>query len=332
MTDGMAAFRDALEGVGTVIVTTHVNPDGDAVGSVLGMRTILERTGRKVEIVLSDPVPPKYRFLIDHPIRTIGDPELDGLAGDGSVGMVIYIDASEQKRIGNVLDWLSGWVDERVVTVNIDHHISNDAFGDIVIIDPDRSSAAELVLEAADVLGVELSAAAADQLFAGVLTDTGCFQYSNTNVESLEAAGALVRAGASPSVVADRIYHQRTLYFYRLLGHLLGTMEVVHEGRTCVMKLTTEAARSLWPEGEMDTEGIVDYTVKIEKIEVGIFLRETGDGTCRASLRSRGDVNVQEVTAPLGGGGHAAAAGCTLAGSLDETAAVLLSEVEKHLG
>ena len=231
-----------------------------------------------------------------------------------------------------MLEWIERWIDERTIVVNIDHHISNNGFGDITIIDPERSSSAELVLEAASALGVELTPSIADQLFAGVLTDTGCFQYSNTNAASLISAGGLVEAGASPALVADRIYHQRTLFFYRLLGHLLGAMEVHQHGRTCVMMLTSERARVLWPDGEMDTEGIVDFTIQVEDVEVGIFLRETSSDTCRASLRSRGAVDVQKVTEPLGGGGHTSAAGCTLQGTLEEARDRLLAEVEKQLG
>jgi phosphoesterase RecJ-like protein len=200
-----------------------------------------------------------------------------------------------------------------------------------VIIDPTRSSAAELVLEIAESLDVDLTPQVADQLFAGVLTDTGCFQYSNTNVDSLRAAGNLVEAGATPSRVADRIYHQRALYFYRLLGHLLGTMELHHGERICVMTLPAGNAKALWPEGEMDTEGIVDYTIQVADVEVGIFLRETTPDTCRASLRSRGGVNVQKIAESLGGGGHAGAAGCTLKGTLEETRERLLAIVEKRL-
>ena len=331
MIEGLAEFRDALKGVERVLLTTHVNPDGDAVGSVLGMRSVLEQLGKTVEIVVSDSIPSKYRFLIDRPVRILGDSELEEMVKKEKFGMVVYLDASEQERIGQVADWFDRWIDESVVIVNIDHHISNNAFGDIVILDPERSSSAELVMEAASALGVELKPQAANQLFAGVLTDTGCFQYSNTNVMSLMSAGAMVESGASPAMVADRIYHQRSLYFYRLLGHLLGTMELHHQGRTCMMMLPSGNAKALWPDGEMDTEGIVDYTVQLEDVEVGIFLRETSGDTCRASLRSRGNVNVQKVTESLGGGGHASAAGCTLNGTLSTARDTLLAEVEKHL-
>ncbi len=331
MTDSITEFRAALDRVEQIIVTTHVNPDGDAVGSVLGMRSILEQLGRQAEVVLNDPIPPKYRFLIDRPVRLVGDPGLDELLKDNSSLMIVCLDVSERERIGSVLDWYENGAGTDPVIVNIDHHISNDGFGDIVIIDSERSSAAELVLEIADSLGVELTSQAADQLYAGVLTDTGCFQYSNTNVASLRAAGDLVEAGAVPSRVADRIYHRRSLYFYRLLGFLLRSMELHLEDRVCVMSLPAENAQALWPGGEMDTEGIVDYTIQMADVAVGIFIREADAGTCRASLRSRGGVNVQEVTEPLGGGGHASAAGCTLEGTLEETRARLLAEVEKHL-
>lgn len=331
MNDGFTAFREALESVERVLITTHVNPDGDAVGSSLGLRAILEAAGKRAEVVMSDPVPVKYRFMMDRPVLSVDDPSLAGLPEGERFQMAVLLDASERKRAGRVLDMFDKWLVDDAIEVNIDHHVGNNEFSDINIVDPERASSAELVLDIARELDVTLSTDAANQLFAGILTDTGRFHYSNTNTGSLNAAGELVNAGADPQFVATRIYFERSLYFYRLLGHLLGTMEMHHDGRTCVMSMSSETVSSLWPDGLVDTEGIVDFTIQIRDVDVGIFIRQTGENSYRASLRSRGDVNVRQVAEAFGGGGHENAAGCPLTGSLEEVTSQLLTELEKWL-
>lgn len=331
MIEALDSLKNALEKVNRILIITHVNPDGDAVGSSVALRGILEVLGKSVEIVMSDEIPSKYQFLVDRPVWDARDPEFAQLASRQLFQMVIFLDSSERERVGAVLDHLAEWIVNDPLYVNIDHHISNDLYGDIVIVDPRRSSSAELVQELARHLDVTINPQTADQLFAGILTDTGRFQYSNANASSLHAAGELVEAGADPARVADQIYFGRSLQFYRLLGFLLETMELHHGGRTCVMLLSSEKSASLWPEGQLDTEGIVDYTIQIENVEVGIFMKEMGEKDYRASLRSRGDFNVQALAEALGGGGHEGAAGCSLAGSLEEVKAEILAEVEKRL-
>ena len=199
--DGLRALKKALAGIDRILVVTHVNPDGDAVGSVLALRGILEAAGKNVEVVISDDITKKYSFLIDKPVLKLDDPKLSELGETDFYRMVIFVDASERDRVGAVLDHLHKWVADGSPEVNIDHHVSNDLFGDIVIVDPERASSAELVMEVAGMLGVGFTPAIADQLFAGILTDTGRFQFSNTDAHSLRAAAVLVEAGADPAKI-----------------------------------------------------------------------------------------------------------------------------------
>ncbi len=331
MNETLVKFEQALAGVQRILLTTHVNPDGDAVGSTLAMRAILERAGKHAVVVMSDAVPEKYRFLVDHHLYRPGPGALDEELEAGRFEMVVFIDASERERVGPVLEFLPDWCTPGAVVVNIDHHVSNDRFGDVVLIDPGRASAAEIVHETVTHLGIDLTPSIATQLYAGVLTDTGRFSYSNTTVECLRTAAELVAAGADPTAIAERIYAERPLIFYRLLGRLLVHLETHHEGRTCLMILPAEVIAELYPEGGMDTEGIVDYTVQIGGVEVGAFLRQTGEGAWRASLRSRGRVNVREVAEAFAGGGHDSAAGCALTGDLEQIRKRLLDEIGKSL-
>ncbi len=329
--NSMKTLQRALEDVDRILISTHVNPDGDAVGSVLGLRGILESAGKQSEVVISDTITKKYKFLMDRPVLRPDSPELENLEEAERFQMVIFVDASERERAGDVLDHLDRWMSPGALEVNIDHHVSNDIFGDIVIVDPERASTAELVLQLAGTLGVDISPVVADQLFAAILTDTGRFQFGNTDSHSLQAAAQLVAAGADPSTIAQRIYLERPASFYRLLGNLLSSIELRHDGRTCVMTMTSDLIAAYFPDGHMDSEGIVDFTVQVEGVEVGVFIRQTGDGTFRASLRSRGEIDVRVIVEAFGGGGHENAAGCGMEGSLNDVKERIVSEVKNWL-
>ena len=247
---------------------------------------------------------------MDRPVLKPDSPELEDLEEAERFQMVIFVDAAERERAGTVLDYLDRWMAPGALEVNIDHHISNDTFGDIVIIDPDRASAAELVLQLAETLGVDLSPVIAGQLYAAILTDTGRFQFGNTDSRSLKAAAKLVEEGADPSRIARHIYMERPVSFYRLLGNLLSSMELHHDGRISLMAMTSDIIATYFPDGHLDSEGIVDFTTQVEGVEVGIFLRQTGDDTFKASLRSHDGIDIRLVVEAFGGGGHENAAGC----------------------
>jgi phosphoesterase RecJ-like protein len=331
MLESMNTFRDALTKASRVLLSTHVNPDGDAVGSLFGLRRVLRAYGLAVTAVLADPVPAKYRFLMDEPVFRPGDEELARSSGTAPFDLVVFIDASEPERVGEVAERFPQWCRPGAPLVNIDHHIGNTRFGDIVILDPERASSGELVLEVADALGVTVDPITARQLYAAVLTDTGRFQFSNTNEACLCAAGRLVTAGADPQTIAERIYFERPAAFYRMLGHLFAHMMLHAEGRICVFAVSLEETAAFFRDGRYDSEGIVDFTVQVEGVEIGAFLRQTGEKTFRASLRSRGEINVLAIAETFGGGGHEKAAGCTLEGELSEVLERLTDTMTRSL-
>ncbi len=331
MLEGLNTFRDALAKAGRVLLSTHVNPDGDAVGSLLGLRRVLRAYGVEATAVLADPVPVKYIFLVDEPVFGPGDEELARSTAAAPFDLVVFIDASERERVGEVAERFPQWSRPGALLVNIDHHIGNTGFGDIVILDPERASSGELVLEVADVLGVTVDPVTARQLYTAVLTDTGRFQFSNTNEACLRAAGRLVTAGADPQTIAERIYFERPAAFYRLLGHLFEHMTLHAEGRICVFRVSLDETAAFFRDGPYDSEGIVDFTVQVEGVEIGAFLRQTGEKTFRASLRSRGEINVRAIAETFGGGGHEKAAGCTLEGEMSEVLGRLIDTMTRSL-
>jgi phosphoesterase RecJ-like protein len=332
MLEGLNAFKDVLATAGRVLISTHVNPDGDAVGSLVGLRRVLRAYGATATAVLADPIPVKYRFLLDEPVFGPRDEELARAAAAAPFDLVVFIDASEQERVGEVAGHYPQWCRPGAPLVNIDHHIGNTRFGDILILDPDRASSGELVMEVADALGVPIDPVAARQLYAAIMTDTGRFQFSNTNEASLRAAGRLVTAGADPQTIAERIYFERPAAFYRLLGHLFENMTLHAEGRICVFAVSRDEIAAFFGDGHYDSEGIVDFTVQVEGVEIGAFVRQTGEQTFRASLRSRGEINVRTIAESFGGGGHEKAAGCTLEGEPPEVLGRLIAAMTRSLG
>jgi phosphoesterase RecJ-like protein len=328
--EALKAFGSALDSVERILLTTHINPDGDAIGSVLALRGILRMLGKQAEVVMSDRIPDKYLFLVDEPVFQADDPAIDDMVAEHLFEMIIFTDASERERAGLESDRLEKWLAPDAIIVNIDHHVGNTGFGDIVILDGARASTAELVMDVAVDLGIQITKANADQLFAAILTDTGRFQYSNTTPESLSSAGRLVEAGADPSLVTDSIYHHRPAEFYRLVGSIFGSMDFQAAGRICVMCLTSEMAEEFFPDGYIDTEGIVDFSVQIEGVELGVFIKQVDGDAFRASLRSRGTIDVRAIAESFGGGGHEKAAGCRIGGTLEEVKAKVVAAMESH--
>ena len=297
--EGLTAIARAVRGAERVLLSTHINPDGDAVGSVLALRGILKAAGVDAEVVTQDEIPAKYRFLMDTPVRTVGDPELEDEIAEKPFSMAIFLDSSDLERVGVVSGRLDTWLVEGA-------HL-------------------------ADILEVELTPWMADQLFAAVLTDTGRFMFSNTTPEVLQAAGRLVRAGAEPTRITERIYFERPSAFYQLMGDILSRIQLHNGGQICVMTLTEETTRRFFPEGHVDTEGIVDFSVQIDGVELGAFVRQVGEEAWRVSLRSRGHVDVRPVAELFGGGGHEKAAGCGIGGSLEEVTTSIVAEMKRKL-
>ncbi|MFC1544227.1 bifunctional oligoribonuclease/PAP phosphatase NrnA [Gemmatimonadota bacterium] len=329
--EGLTAIARAVRGAERVLLSTHINPDGDAVGSVLALRGILKAAGVDAEVVTQDEIPAKYRFLMDTPVRTVGDPELEDEIAEKPFSMAIFLDSSDLERVGVVSGRLDTWLVEGAPLANIDHHVGNTGYGDLVAVDGERASCAELIMDLADILEVELTPWMADQLFAAVLTDTGRFMFSNTTPEVLQAAGRLVRAGAEPTRITERIYFERPSAFYQLMGDILSRIQLHNGGQICVMTLTEETTRRFFPEGHVDTEGIVDFSVQIDGVELGAFVRQVGEEAWRVSLRSRGHVDVRPVAELFGGGGHEKAAGCRIEGSLEEVTTNIVAEMKRKL-
>jgi phosphoesterase RecJ-like protein len=294
------------------MLTSHARPDGDAVGSALACCQILRSMGKQANVVLSDGVPGIYRPLpfSDSVLQTTEN------APQPEAVIILECDSVQRTRLTGL---------EQHYLINIDHHATARPFADVNWIDPSACATAEMIFRLAREAGVQISPEVATCLYTAVLTDTGSFRFSGTNESTFALAKELVRCGADPVRIAHNVYFSNPLSKMRLLGAALTSLQ--RDGSLACMhvdRATVECCQA----NEEDCEGLVNYALAIEGIEVALFFREQPDGSFRVSLRSKGAVNVAAVAAQFGGGGHECASGCAMPGPLSAATRRLLAEFQ----
>jgi phosphoesterase RecJ-like protein len=309
--DNIQTVLQAIERGHRFLLSAHARPDGDAVGSVLACGMILDQLGKEVDMVSADPVPLIYQGLpCARAIRHVSHVE-------GSYDAVILLecDGIERSRLVGL---------ENRFIINIDHHVSGRAFGNVNWIDTDSCAVAEMIYNLAEATAVQITPDMATCLYTAVLTDTGSFCYAGTDAHTFELAGDLVRRGADPTVIAQNTYFSNPTSKMLLLGAALSNLK--RDGRLAWMWVTHEDMLRTHAVEE-DCEGLVNYAIAIAGVDVAVFLRELPNRSVRLSLRSKGELNVARVAERLGGGGHAHASGCTIDGPLPRAADYILDQL-----
>jgi len=304
-----------LEQSSSILVVSHVDPDGDALGTQLAFATFLRKNGKKVFLVKEDQIAEKYLFLPGlNEIRHIHD------VSDGfSAVAAVILECPKISRAGNIIKSL----DDNCRIINIDHHQDNEGFGEINWIDQKASSVGEMVFEFFEAVGYQIDEPTAVQLYTAILTDTGRFRYNSTTPRTMEISGKLIEAGADPRIICDQVYYNLPLATIKLIGHALDHAEFISNGKVCILSLGKDDIHKRSARLS-DTEGLAEYTLYGKDVELGILLKEGDDGITRVSLRSRGKINVADLAARFGGGGHPCAAGCSIEKTLDEAKKALL--------
>lgn len=320
----VSAWDPALElirAADTIAISGHTNPDGDALGSVLGLGLALRRHFplKRVTTLLADdaPIPRVYRFLpgsedLVPATRYTEDPDL-----------FISVDAPSLERLED-----SAAVARRTAScLTIDHHPAREEFADAVIRRPEAAATAVLVADMLAAAHIELDPAIATCLFCGIVTDTGRFQYQNANPESFACAARLVAAGADPSRVALEVYQSQRLEYLHLEAVVLGRIRTAAEGRVAYSYATSDDLESCGV-GHDECDGLVDAVRQVAGAEVCMFLKDgKTPGLVRGNLRSKGDLDVSTVAARHDGGGHKAAAGFSYKGTVEQALDALLPEL-----
>lgn len=300
-----------------IVILTHENPDGDAIGSSLGMYIALRKMGKEPDIIIPE-LPRVYNFL----------PEIENVKKEGQkepYDLAIALDCATIKM-------LNGWAnyfEDAKVKVTIDHHGTNTMYGDYNYVNPDAPACAQTLISIIQYFGVEIDKKIGTCLLTGIITDTGGFQYQSTTPETFEFAAELLQTGVNVSDIYKRVMNTMTKANFELRKRAIERMEFFKEGKIAFTYVTKEDIEEANAETG-DFEGIVEEGRNIEGVEVSIFLRETQKGF-KVSLRSNDYINVSDVCLLFGGGGHIHAAGCTIAQSLEQVKEKIVNEVKVHI-
>ena len=287
----------------TFCIVGHMRPDGDCIGSQLGLALALRNEGKKVTVWNQDAIPLKYKFLV-------GDGLIEKPHRGEKFDCVIATDCASYERLGKVGDF----VKDRKVLVNIDHHATNPRYGDVNWVSPREPSTGELIYRLMKVARWPITKPIADLLFTAISTDTGSFQYATTRPGSFHAGAELVTRGANLAKICDEVYQSYPLSRAKLLKHVYSKFRLSPDEKIAWLWLKKKDFTRTGAESD-DTEGLIDHLRAIEPVVVACVFEEVEPELTRISLRSKSDkVNVSEICGQFGGGGHPAAAGARIAG------------------
>lgn len=324
MIDNIENIIDYINRSNDFIVTSHISPDGDNIGSTLSMYNSLKKLKKNVYYVLDDTPPKNLEFLLkDVNILKSNEFNIDKFN-------IISLDCGDRKRI-----CLSDEIkDKAQKIICIDHHASNDKYGDLNYIDTNASSTCELVYNVLVAYNKKYNIDLIDEniatfLYTGLVTDTGNFMYSNTHPTSFDMAKNLLLKGAKKENIIQNIFQSNSANYYKLLGEALNTLDIIDNKVACISITKEMLKRNIISFNDVD--GITSYTRDIEGIEVGILLKEKKDNEIKVSLRSKSYVDVSKIAQSFGGGGHIKAAGCTIYDTIENTKKKIIDSVLKTI-
>jgi phosphoesterase RecJ-like protein len=292
------------------VIATHMHPDGDALGSLLGLIEILKKMDKKVFGLVEEPVPDLYRFFPQSAQLNTSRADLhDFLRAGGSDSAAVVLDCGEIERLGSLQVALAA-IKPLVV---IDHHQTHQNYGDYRWIEPTSSSTGEMIYEVCEALGQTPTLRCAFDLYVAIVSDTGSFRYECTGARTLEIAAKLVGAGVNPQEVASHLYDNYKVARLKLMEMVLGTLRLHEENSIAFIHVTREMFARSGALAE-DAEGFINYPRALAGVKVSAFLKEMPNETISVSLRAKGACDVSEVAKRFGGGGHRNAAGCRFNG------------------
>lgn len=314
---------EAIHRAKRILVTSHLDPDGDSIGSQLALVAYLEKRGKKVLIANQGILPSKYSFLDPHQkIILHRSAKVLRFKPD----LVIVLESPYLERIG----WVKEAIPAGVPLINIDHHPDNISYGSINYLDSQAAAVGEMVYDLLLNVGFPISSAIANWLYAAILTDTGRFRYSATTPRSLRICAQLVDLGADARLLTDKIYFNFSEENLKMLGHVLSGLELHSRGRICCLTVDQKSLEH-FQVSTGDTEGLVDYSLFINGALVGALFKEVGPNRTKVSLRSQNNLDIAKLARKYGGGGHKNAAGFALNQPLAQAKKIVLGELKKWI-
>ncbi|HEX7057855.1 MAG TPA: bifunctional oligoribonuclease/PAP phosphatase NrnA [Bacilli bacterium] len=304
------------------LVVSHVQPDGDAASSTCAMGWMLHKLGKRFVMMNEEKLPEKFLYLWGSSEVASFQPNL----ANRKFACVITVDCADKARVGRVSELFAK--DAKIL--NIDHHATNDRFGDIAAVLPEAAATAEILHDFAKLFSFTWDKSFAECIYTGILTDTGGFRYSNTSPKVMEMAAALLSYGVKGHELAERLLEKLTMPHIRLLRCALNSLQFYAGGRIGAIQISLADLTESQAKQE-DFEGIVNYPVRIDGVDIGLLFRETADGKVKVSFRSTANADVAEIAQQFGGGGHARAAGATVMLPLAEAVRQVVAVAERVL-
>lgn len=306
----------AIKSSESFAIATHLNPDGDALGSATGLHLALKGMGKTSTMFNRDGVPETYAFL---PGAGETLTSMEGIKAD----TLFILDCNNPERAG---------IDEKYLanfghSVVIDHHQTESSFGDVRWVDPSIPATGIMIFRILRALGAEVTENIALNLMTAIALDTGTFRYSNTTSEALRVGAELTEAGAKPSHISDNLYNNWSMRRFELFQMAMASLEIM-DGGICFMKVSTEMNEQTGTT-QPDTENFVNFPLMMQELKVSVLLKQAGPALWRGSIRSKGEVDVSDVAEKFEGGGHINAAGCKFEGTYEDFKSALFSELSK---
>lgn len=303
------------------LVLSHQNPDGDTLGSMLALGSILKELGHVVDFVIADPVPEIYQFL---PFASLVKLPSDSTL-QGTYDFAFSLDCGSAKRLGQALVLWNNASN----TINIDHHISNEKFAKINWIEPNAVSTGQLIWWLTQNINFKVTKEIATLLYTTLLTDTGCFSNSSTNAEAFLWGAELINSGADYGNVYRKVFLEKPFKSIKTFGSALSNVTLLENGKLIWTYINQDVMKKMSATGE-DTEDVVDYMMRTKGVQIGVFFREDLNET-KVSLRSNTQIDVSKIAVTFGGGGHKKAAGINIKSPFVEVKDLVLKKVIDEL-
>ena len=300
------------------MITSHIRPDGDGLGSGLALYWMLRSLGKDATVLLRDRVPPSYTVLPGSDMVVVAQDVTEDYEA------AFIIECSDVMRPG-----LPSLKDQFVV--NIDHHSTTTPFGNVNWIDPTAAAVGEMIYNLCKALGVQVTKEIAECIYTALLTDTGSFHFSNTTERTLKIASELVRLGVEPARISQALFYSYPFSKIKLLGLVLSSIERDETGRIAWVTMDRETMYES-DASEEDSDGIVNHALSVGEVDAVAFFKELSPGVYRVSLRSKGKNNVAKVAETFGGGGHRNAAGCRVEGDFEDVKRRVIEGLQNAIG
>jgi phosphoesterase RecJ-like protein len=318
--DSYKEFKNILQSKNKILVCGHFNPETDCIASSIGMALAIEKLGKHCIIYNEDEIPDVDLFL----------PKISRITNkipDENIDLCVIVDCAELERIGKLIDWLKA---KSIQIVNIDHHVTNNNFGQINIVEPKASATGEVIYNFLSWYPIKIDKDIAMCLYASILSDTGSFHYSNATPQSFRIASELVEYGINTWEVASNLYENYSFERMQLLIEALATLELSKDNKYASILLTKKMLNQTHTK-HSDSDGFINFPRSIKNVVIAIQFRELGDGKFKVSFRSKNNFDVARLAQHFGGGGHHNASGCAVEGDIKTVKEKVYGKIEEEL-